>query len=432
MKLSENIDKIIWSILDKAWYVIYGFVAILQMRRLEPETLGLYALLISIHTWAFIIADSFFLNSVIQFGFNSEKERQANSYSLIFTFILIFFANSLFYFPQAFWCKIFKEPNFYKVAITLPLLTIVTIPKVFSIKICLKHSWMFKLFLIDSIFFGSMTVLTVFFFFQFKRFTFELIFNIYLTGTILSSLIGVLIVSKNVRFGFRGSLSIKEFFEFGLPVFSFSFFQSIPKQMDILLLQYFFQSRLVGIYYSAKTLFRFFEEGVNAAAGLVYPTAVRLTAKNKKSELNPLLSKSISFLFISIFICFVFLELGGSKFFIKFVLPSKYQSAIPLFNLMLIATIFMPFQLFASALIAEGKQLIVAKFIFLSALLYLIFVTILGFLELFYLVPLGIIAYYICLFLFLFPYGKSLYHFKIADLLRAYSDIKNYFKSFKN
>jgi len=42
-----------------------------------------------------------------------------------------------------------------------------------------------------------------------------------------------------------------------------------------------FSTSVVGIYYSAKTLFRFFEETANAAVSLVYPAAVRaLESKN--------------------------------------------------------------------------------------------------------------------------------------------------------
>ncbi|MFN3780922.1 MAG: hypothetical protein ACK4SO_01960, partial [Candidatus Kapaibacteriota bacterium] len=60
MKLSDNIDKVAWSLLDKGLYVLYGFVVILQIRRIEPAELGLFSILIALHTWIFVIADSLF------------------------------------------------------------------------------------------------------------------------------------------------------------------------------------------------------------------------------------------------------------------------------------------------------------------------------------------------------------------------------------
>lgn len=432
MKLSENIDKVIWVFLDKGLFILYGFVALLQMRRLEPEILGLYAILISIHTWTFIISDSLFLNSIIQFGFVPEKERRANSFSLIFTVAFTLLASSIFYFPSNFWALIFKEPNFYKIASALPLLTLATIPRIYSIKFCFKHSSMFKLFLIDSIFFGSLTISTIFFFFRLRTFTFELIFGIYLFGTILSSIFAILLIRKYIKLGFAGNLGIKEFFQFGFPMFSLSFFQSIPKQLDILILQFFFQAKFVGVYYSAKTLFRLFEELMNASAGLVYPTAVRLISKNKRFELNSLLSKSISFTFITVLLSFLILEFGGSSLILNFILPKNYQNAIPLFNLMLFATLFMPFQLFASVLIAEGYPFIVSKYIFISTFFSISIFVLIGLGDLFNFAPLGIIFYYFTLFMLLFKFSGKRYHFEPMNLFSGFTDIINYLKSIKN
>ncbi|MGQ9819070.1 MAG: hypothetical protein ACUVQ1_04000 [Candidatus Kapaibacteriales bacterium] len=426
MKLSENIDKVVWIFLDKAWYVLYGFVMLLQIRRLEPEILGSYAILISIHTWIFIIVDSLFLTSIIQFGFDPHKERQANSYSLLFTFLFVFIINIIIYLPSGFWGSMLKDVNFRKISVSLPLLTIVTIPRIYAIKFCFKHSSMFKLFLIDSTFFGSLSVLTIILFFQLEIFTFEFIYGIYLNGTILSSIVGVILLRKNIRLGFRGNLKLKEFFSFGFPMFRISFFQSIPKQLDIIILQYFFQSKLVGIYYSAKTLFRLFEEGMNASSGLVYPTAVRLIAKGKRTELNSLLSKSISFTFLIMLFCFVMFEFGASNPIISFLLPQKYKEAIPIFNLMILSTLFMPFQLFASILIAEGQPNLVANQIFISTIISVMLFVIVGASGYFHLAPFGIIFYYFIFFVLLFVHSRRKYDFHLKVLFKSILDLKGF------
>lgn len=432
MKLSENINKVVWTALDKALFVLYGFVMLLQIRRLEPEILGSFAVLISIHTWIFIIADSLFLNSIIQFGFIPDKERQANSFSLIFTFLLVLFINLLVSLPKELWAVMLKDANFNEISRSLPILTIATIPRIFAIKFCFKHSSMFKLFWIDSAFFGSLSVITIIFFFLLNKFTFELIFGIYLSATIISSIVGVVLVSKNIKLGFSGNLKLKEFFSFGFPMFRISFFQSIPKQLDIIILQYFFHSKLVGIYYSAKTLFRLFEEGMNASAGLVYPTAVRLIAKDKRIELNSLLSKSISFTFLTMLGCFIFLEIGVGDLVIGFLLPQKYKEAIPIFNLMIVSILFMPFQLLASVIIAEGYPNIIANQIFISTFVAMIFFVVISATGYFHLVPFGIILYYFILSVLLFKFSTRRYSFRFKDLFRGIFDIWGFVKVIRN
>lgn len=432
MKLSENIDKVTWSALDKAWFVLYGFVMLLQIHRLEPEILGSYAILISVHTWIFIIADSLFLNSIIQFGFFPNKESQANSFSLFFTFLLVLIINLLVCLPSEFWASMLKEANFNKISASLPLLTIASIPRVFAIKFCFKHSSMFKLFLIDSAFFGSLSIINIIFFFHLKMFTFDLIFGIYLSSTILSSVVGVVLQWRNIKLGLRGNLKLKEFFSFGFPMFRISLFQSIPKQLDIIILQYFFQSKLVGIYYSGKTLFRLFEEVMHASYGLVYPTAVRLIAKDRRTELNSLIAKSISFTFLTMLLCFVFLEIGGGRLIIGFLLPQKYKDAIPLFNLMIVSTLFMPFQLFASVLIAEGHPNIIANQIFISAVVSVIVLAIIGVIDYFQLAPFGIILYYFVFAILVLRFSTRKYNFRFKDLFRGILDIWGFLKVVRN
>ncbi|MFN3269968.1 MAG: lipopolysaccharide biosynthesis protein, partial [Candidatus Kapaibacteriota bacterium] len=207
MKLSENIDKVVWSALDKGLYVLYGFVVLLQIRRLEPSELGLYGILIGIHTWIFIITDSLFYQAIIQFGFKEETERRANTLAFLLSFAFVFLFTFVFSVFSDFWVYFFKEQGLKKVAFYLPFLSILTLPRVFCLKFAFKHSNMFKLFLVNSAFFIPMSILTVVFYFQKPVFRFETQMEIYFSGTIISSLVAILILRKNIRFGFRGNLN---------------------------------------------------------------------------------------------------------------------------------------------------------------------------------------------------------------------------------
>ncbi|MGB9852413.1 MAG: lipopolysaccharide biosynthesis protein [Candidatus Kapaibacteriota bacterium] len=423
MKLSENIDKVVWSVLDKGLYVLYGLIVLLQIRRLEPSELGLYGILIGIHTWIFIITDSLFYQAIIQFGFKEETEPKANTFALLFSLMFVVVFTFCFSFLSDFWVRFFNEIGLKKVAFYLPFLAILTIPRVFCLKFAFKHSNMFKLFLVNFSFFIPMSALTIYFYFKDKIFSFETLMQIYFTGTIISSVTSVLLLRKYIRFGFRGKLKVGEFFSFGIPMMSYSLFQSIPRQLDVLFLQYFFESKIVGLYYSAKTLFRLFEEGLNAGYGLVYPTAVRLIAKNRKDELFSLIVKSVSFTFLVLLFLFVLLEVGGSKFFIKLFLPERYLLSISFFNFMLIATIFMPIQLSASVMIAENKVRKVAEYIFISSLSSIVVFIIVGLTKNIYLAPLGLVSYYVVLGTLLFIKMHYDYAFRPKHLFQSIADI---------
>lgn len=429
MKLSENIDKVVWTILDKCLFVVYGFVSLLQIRRLEPSDFGIYAILISLHTWIFVISDSLFLQNIIQFGFRKESEHRTNTYSFVFLTLFVVAISFAIFFARGLLISFFAEPKILYVANTLPILTILTIPRAYGVKFIYKHSRMFHLFLVNLAFFGTMSIHTIYLFFALRQFHFNTMVEIYLLGTIVSSLVTIFLTNKLVKVGFSGSLTLKEYFGFSLPVMGFSLFQSIPKQLDVLFLQYFFQSKIVGVYYSAKTLFRLFEEGINAGFSLVYPTAVRLISKQRQDELLSLLSKSISFTFLMICFLFIILEMGGSRLFISFFLPARYSQSIQFFNLMLWGTLFMPFQLIATLIMAQGKPKVVTNFIIVSALLVVALLLFVGVFNFVNLIPLGIVIYYISFAILLYFYGRRNYGYSFSQLNRGIYDIINYLKA---
>ncbi|MFN3305611.1 MAG: lipopolysaccharide biosynthesis protein [Candidatus Kapaibacteriota bacterium] len=426
MKLSDNIDKVVWSLLDKGLYVLYGFVVILQIRRIEPAELGLFSILIALHTWIFVIADSLFLQSIIQFGFDPKTEKQANTFSFVFLVMFVGALTVAFSLLSNLWINLFNEAGLGKVATFLPWLSLLTIPRMYFLKFAYKHSDMLRVFVIDSAFFLTMSSITIYLFFTQPIFTFHTLIKIYFSGTIFSSIVAVIIAKRYVKLGFNGELKLKNYLNFGVPMMLLSLFQSIPRQLDVLFLQYFFQSKIVGIYYSAKTLFRLFEEALNAGYSLVYPTAVRLIAKNRKDELESLIIKSTSFTFLGLFSLFIILEFGGSSLFIKFLLPSKYLLSVDFFNIMLISTLFMSLQLYASIMIAEKKLKLVVIYIFISALLSVSVFVGIGVMGLASLMPLGLVSYYFSLGTLVYLQLRKEHNLKLFYLFQGARDFFNF------
>ena len=244
-----------------------------------------------------------------------------------------------------------------------------------------------------------------------------------------SSLVSVIITRKKLEFGWNKKLDIKRMLAFDFPLLLNGALNALPKQLNIYIVQYFFSTSVVGIYFSAKNLFRFFEESAGAALGLVYPAAVRqLENKNYKS-LNDLMTKSVSFLFVGFLFIIIILELGLSKFLITAFLPLKYHIAIGQFNLLIIASLGLPFVVLSSIINAAEKPMKVFQYVFVSLIFSLITFYLIGISGNPNLIPLGYMVYLTILGFLCFYYVNRNFQFKIVQVFRAFKDSKNYFIS---
>lgn len=422
MKVQENIDKIAWSLADKALFIFYGFIQLFQIRNLEPEEFGLYALLIGIHTWIFNISDSFALNNIIQFGMRKESRKKVNTIALLIHIIIAIGSALIFYALTDFWINIFSEENFYLVTNTLIILTLLTIPRTFCLKFFYRDHNMKGLFFTDIVFFGTMSFLTIYILISYKTFMFEDMVNIYYTGMAGSSLIAIILTRKNLKFGIRGDTKIKELLTFSFPMTLSTLGHSIPKNLDVVFLKLFFSSATIGIYSSAKTLFRVFDEANNAAYGLIYPAAVRQVEKKDFKALSDLMTKSVSMLLIVYSICVLFLELGLSDFFIKLFLPEKYYFSISHFNILILSALFLPFVLLSAIINAQGKPFVVFQFVFVSSALFVIVTLIVGFTQSESLIPLAYLTYTLSLGVLSYLYIKRHIGFRLSYLIRGIKD----------
>src|SRR5580704_6353697 len=75
MKLSEHLDKGIWTIADKSLLLIYGFgVIVLVMNVLPRDEWGAFYLYQSIFLILCVLADSIFLQPMVKFAAEHEAE----------------------------------------------------------------------------------------------------------------------------------------------------------------------------------------------------------------------------------------------------------------------------------------------------------------------------------------------------------------------
>src|SRR5579883_2994684 len=77
MKLSEHLDKGIWTVADKTLLLLYGFgVIVLVVNVIPAEEWGAFFLFQSIFLVLCVLADSIFLQPMVKFATEHEAEVQ--------------------------------------------------------------------------------------------------------------------------------------------------------------------------------------------------------------------------------------------------------------------------------------------------------------------------------------------------------------------
>jgi len=422
LKLQDNIGLVSWTAFDKITYILYGVVSLLQMKYLEPDHLGLFALLINLHTWIFIISDSLALQNIIQFGVERENRKIVNLYSLILLIILTLGSSLIFYLFRHPLSDLFEEGRIVNIAEFLPVLVLLTIPRMYCLKFLFRDHRMSGVFAVNASFFGVMIIQTIYYILVFKKLDFHDMTVIYLTGTIISSVHSLIITRKELILGFVGKIKLKEMLNFSFPLMLSATVYSLPKQLDIFVIQYFFSTSSVGIYFSAKNLFRFFDEAIAAAQSLVYPAAVRHISQNNFDQLNDLYTKAISFIFISFIVVACALEFGLSEFLIKLFLPEKYNLSITHFNLLLFATPFLPFLILSSVINAFGKPKSLLKIVNISTFCSFVVLFLVGLSANDLFIPLGLMTNYIVFAILSFRWANKEIGYEFKQIFRAIGD----------
>ncbi len=432
MKLQSHIDKISWTLGDKVIFIIYGFVSMMQFKISDPSEIGIYYLLLNLYLWIFLISDGIALQSMIQFGMNPENRRKVNTLSLILHISITLGASLIIFSLQKPLADIFSEPRLVTAAWYLPLFVLLTIPRNYCIKIALRDRNYRYQFMMDLAFFGTMTIITGYYYMTKSSLVFHDLVIMYLSGLSVSSLLGIFLTKKELIFGLKGNIRIKEMLSFTIPYGLYATLHSLPRNLDIYAVQFFFGTSSSGVYQSAKTLFRVFEELTTASYGLVYPPAVSLMEKKDDKGLNDLITKAVSFLLFLFVIMIIFLEAGGSRWLITLLLPSNYYLAIDQFNILILAALAMPFMITALVITASGKPKIVLGFVSASLAMSAATYYFAGISGNPVYMPLGVIIYVVSLGTMCFIYVNRKMGFKIIQVFRAFSDTRFFIMNFLN
>lgn len=360
MKLTSHLGAISWSMADKLLYVGYGFVQFLQIAALPKEVYGVFTLLVALNSWIMMVSDGSALAGVIQFGVHTEDRPRVNMLAMMIHLLVVFGCVGLIF--------LFREPlaqlvapEFSTVALWLPVYAVLTIPRMFCLKILYRDMRMRDLFIADAVWFGVRTAMTIWFISQGRLTSFEDILFVDFAGMGASSLIAVVMTRKDLIFSRIGTMNLRTYLGYGIPLAAATALNTAPKLLDVYVIAAFFNVGVVGVYNPAKNLYRIFEQGFDAVTTLMYPAAVRMHAQGRKHDLQTLTTKAVSFTLIPIIGIVAILELGASNLIITFLKP-EYAAAVGHFDVLTLSALIMPLGVMGTIILAMGQSASILRY----------------------------------------------------------------------
>lgn len=431
MRIQDNLGKLSWSLGDKGLYIMYGLVQLLQIKALSPEVYGVFSLLVALNTWIILISDQSALQGIIQFGVKQDERGRINTFALTLHLTVTIAVTGTIFFIQAPLAHLFGEPQFAYVATMLPLYALITTPRMMALRLLIRDMRLRDLFIVDAIWFGVRAAITFYLLLGGRLNSVEDMVLIDFAGMAASSIAGVVITRKELIFSTEGKLRVIEYIRFGVPLAMATLLNSTPRQLDVLIVQSFFGAAVVGLYNSAKNLYRFFEQAFDAIVSLIYPMAVQYSAQGATEEMRKLVTKMISLSLVPTIIMVASI-IGGAGSLIVYILGPQYQPAVGHFSVLSIAALGMPFTLMATVMTAMGYARVVMKYSALGVVVSLGVLFTVGILDLHEFVGLGIVTNSIVVGFLCYTFVRRHVSFPTSMLWRVFGDARSFASERKN
>jgi len=369
MKISEHLDKGIWTIADKTLLLLYGFgVIALVVNVLPRDEWGAFSLFQSIFLIICVLADSIFLQPMVKFASEHEAEVPqvlAGSFNLytgilaVSTLAFAFFSSSL--------ASIFTSPELGQMLPLLPLLAALNIFRNVGIRYLQIDLRINAIFWVDLAFFGSILILTVLFNALGKFHTALDFLYLNMLGATLSSVVALGFCANAFR---RMPIFRVPRYEYGR-MLSFAKFQAgtsalltLQQWSDVLIVGFFYTPSEVAVYNAAKTIYRFLDAVREGATLLVVPITSRLYTQRDFSGLSMFIEKLLFGAFAVLVPVSLMLAIGAPLIF-RILYQGQYDAGAVVFQIMILSGFTLPLSLIGTnALIGMGK----AKGLFLATL----------------------------------------------------------------
>lgn len=430
MRVKDHLDKISWSFANRLIYLIWGLVNLIIIGHTDPYNYGLYFLFTQLITYLASVSDSFSLQGLIQFGKKEEDRPKLNSIAMLLQSFFLFIIPVILFLFRHYFAELLGGDDFIEVSYFLPLISVFVIPRTFAYKVLARDLDYKKSFIIDFVNFGVMTSVIIFYIFTTDFLYFSDLIISYLIGGISSGIYSTIVLIRKSSFGFKGKITFKKYLNFAVPWTVHAIFYSSVKYLDVYAISFAINStesiKIVGLYSSAKTLFKVFEQLSDGVSALVYPSAIKNI--DYKEKVRSIMTKSTSFILVLNITIFIILQLGVADFLIYNFLPHKFHEATSYFRIMLFASLFLPFASLNMILTAINKIKSVVYISIIAAITSLISIFVIAYYNEFQFVSLGIVIYYVIIGTSSLYIVKKQLGFPISDIFRAIPDTRNFIK----
>lgn len=426
MKLLEHKNKISWSLADKSLFAIFALVTIMQVNATTPEVWGIFAVLLGLNNAILTISDAVALVNILQFGINEDDAPRVNLFALLLhSGIVLILPIILFLLKDIIAAQFYNPEDMVLVLSILPIFNLSALIRYYCLKFIYKYSLMNRLFFINLAYFFPITILTILAkYYYFIDLSFSDFVYMYIFGNVISSIVALALTFKKIKIGKKGNVGFKEMMNFSVPLLFTQFFHSLPKQLDSVFILLFFDKGINGIYNTAKTFFRVFEESLNAAQGLLYPAFIRRINKVDIPGLKNMISKATSLMLLSFFGIFIVVQFGLVDYLFAQFIDTKFLPAASMFRTMSYAALLLPYFILTSLINAKLKSKLLLKYVVISSVLFTISMLIIGNIGNADLLPFAYTIYVTSLSLLSLSYYRSTYGYTLRDVFRVVYDAK--------
>lgn len=160
-RIQDHLPKLSWIAADRLLLIGYGLVALLQIRALPPAEYGLYALLVSIQTWVFVLADGLVLQGIVQFGADRTERPVLDGTVAVLYVVAIAVVVGGVVLAEPWLTALLGEPRFAGVVALEAVFCAVTVPRTFCLRLLQRDVQTRQMFWIDAVWIGSMSIATV-------------------------------------------------------------------------------------------------------------------------------------------------------------------------------------------------------------------------------------------------------------------------------
>ncbi len=369
MKLSDNLDKGIWTVADKTLLLLYGFgVIVLVVNVLPRPEWGAFSLFQSIFLILCVLSDSIFLQPMVKFATEHEAEVPHvlaggfNLYTVAIVasgFIIAAVASSL--------ASIFTSPELGAMLAFLPLLVALSVFRNVGIRYLQIELQINAIFWVDLAFFGSILILTVLASALGMFHTAMDFLYLNMIGAALSSIVALFLCSK--AFFSMPLLSVPRHEYRRMLVFAkyqagTSALLTLQQWSDVLIVGFFYTPSEVAVYNAAKTIYRFLDAVREGATLLVVPMTSKLYTQRDFDGLSTLIEQLLFSAFVLLVPISFALAIGAPVLF-RVLYQGQYDAGAVVFQIMILSGFTLPLALVGTnALIGMGK----AKDLFLATL----------------------------------------------------------------